>query len=277
MTTSITIGVAIDIDEGAASVLQHAVAWGRHLRGALLLVTVSDDPAHEIALGELEEQIPAELRAGLKRLPIARGDQAGGAEGTRLSRALGQLDVDLLLVGTHGRRGLNRLLSGSDSEPIVRFSRLPVLVCPLHASPAEAPLVVACPVDPDELDWTAVQWVEKHLRASLQVIAAYPHETAAQHLAGRDLDSDVRHQLESGLDQIGRPDNVTLHGLPGVAGNPATILARAAEQLAVDLVALVSHQRSGLARLWHGSVAERVVRESSRAVLVVPMADDVLL
>ncbi|MEM6929641.1 MAG: universal stress protein [Myxococcota bacterium] len=271
-----TLGVAIDTADHPAVVLTHAVAWARHLEGTLLVVTVSDDPADDVALGELADQLPSELRGGVRRLPVPRGaDDAGGPDGgTKLSRALGHLDVDLLLVGTHGRQGLSRLLSGSEAEPVVRFSSLPVLVCPLHAAPATAPLVVACPVDPEELDWSAVEWVERHLQGSLHVIAAYPHETAAQHIAGRDLDSDVRHRLERGLDTLGRPSNVTLHGLPGVEGSPAQVLSDTAERLNVDLVALPSHQRHGLARMIYGSVAERIVRQASRAVLVVPMADD---
>jgi nucleotide-binding universal stress UspA family protein len=37
-------------------------------------------------------------------------------------------DVDLVVVGTHGRRGLNRLLLGSVAERVLRTADLPVLV-----------------------------------------------------------------------------------------------------------------------------------------------------
>lgn len=44
--------------------------------------------------------------------------------------------ADLLVVGTHGRRGLSRLLMGSTAEHIIRHAGTPVLVVPMP--PAEA-------------------------------------------------------------------------------------------------------------------------------------------
>jgi nucleotide-binding universal stress UspA family protein len=38
--------------------------------------------------------------------------------------------ADLIVIGTHGRRGLRRLMMGSDAEQIVRGSRVPVLLVP---------------------------------------------------------------------------------------------------------------------------------------------------
>jgi nucleotide-binding universal stress UspA family protein len=37
-------------------------------------------------------------------------------------------DADLIVIGTHGRRGVGRLLLGSDAEQIVRLSPVPVLL-----------------------------------------------------------------------------------------------------------------------------------------------------
>lgn len=265
-----TIGVAIDVEEAPSVVLRHAVAWGRHLDALLHVVTVSDDPGDDVGLAELTNQLPQELRGKVTRLPVPKDSD----EGTPISQALAGLDVDVLLVGTHARKGIDRLLFGSVSMPIVRFSPHPVLVCPLHAEPAGGPLVVACPVDPDELQWSAVRWVVSHIPASIQVLAAYPHETATQQMAGVNVDEEVRQALEEGLADLDAASRITLHGLPGLTGSPAALLAEAAKRLDVDLVAVASHQRHGAARIWHGSVAEHLVRESDCAVLVVPIPDE---
>lgn len=52
--------------------------------------------------------------------------------------------ADLIVIGTHGRRGLGRLLLGSDAEQVLRLSPVPVLLVrtPTHAV-AEAPLAAA--------------------------------------------------------------------------------------------------------------------------------------
>jgi nucleotide-binding universal stress UspA family protein len=38
--------------------------------------------------------------------------------------------ADLIVMGTHGRRGVKRVLLGSDAELVVRYSRVPVLLVP---------------------------------------------------------------------------------------------------------------------------------------------------
>jgi nucleotide-binding universal stress UspA family protein len=48
--------------------------------------------------------------------------------------------ADLIVIGTHGRRGVGRLVLGSDAEQVVRLSPVPVLLVrakePRHASAA---------------------------------------------------------------------------------------------------------------------------------------------
>ena len=48
--------------------------------------------------------------------------------------------ADLIVIGTHGRRGVGRLLVGSDAEQIVRLATVPVLLvrAPHEAVPAAA-------------------------------------------------------------------------------------------------------------------------------------------
>ena len=36
--------------------------------------------------------------------------------------------IDLIVLGTHGRRGLNRMVMGSDAELVVRYAPAPVLL-----------------------------------------------------------------------------------------------------------------------------------------------------
>lgn len=44
--------------------------------------------------------------------------------------------ADLIVIGSHGRRGISRLLLGSDAEQVVRMARVPVLL--VHGSDAAA-------------------------------------------------------------------------------------------------------------------------------------------
>jgi nucleotide-binding universal stress UspA family protein len=61
-----------------------------------------------------------------------------------------RLDCDLVVMGTHGRSGVSRLLMGSAAEQVLRRSPCPVLtvngVVPLKAPKDEAPTGAAAPV-----------------------------------------------------------------------------------------------------------------------------------
>jgi nucleotide-binding universal stress UspA family protein len=39
-------------------------------------------------------------------------------------------EADLIVMGTHGRRGVQRLVLGSDAEQVVRQAEIPVLLVP---------------------------------------------------------------------------------------------------------------------------------------------------
>ncbi len=52
-------------------------------------------------------------------------------------------------------------------------------------------------------------------------------------------------------------------------GNPAEEIIATAEEVEADLIVMATHGRAGVTRLLLGSVAERVIRGSSRPVLAV--------
>ena len=62
---------------------------------------------------------------------------------TNLAR---ELEADLIVVGTHGRRGLARWLLGSVAEGILRHASCPVFVIPPLTEPSPLPIIEeACP------------------------------------------------------------------------------------------------------------------------------------
>lgn len=79
---------------------------------------------------------------------VARAEEAGVAavEGTvergtphrTILQYIDDHDIDLVVMGTHGRTGLNRLLLGSVTEKLVRLSPVPVLTIRPEDEPEEA-------------------------------------------------------------------------------------------------------------------------------------------
>ncbi|HEY3668948.1 MAG TPA: universal stress protein [Polyangiaceae bacterium] len=62
-----------------------------------------------------------------------------------IAQLASDLEADLIVVGTHNRRGLERLLLGSVAEATVRYARCPVLVIPFPAPHEELKLEPPCP------------------------------------------------------------------------------------------------------------------------------------
>jgi nucleotide-binding universal stress UspA family protein len=60
-------------------------------------------------------------------------DMRGGRVADAIVQAAKELGCQLIVIGTHGRRGLRRALLGSDAESVLRESPMPVLLVPAPA------------------------------------------------------------------------------------------------------------------------------------------------
>jgi nucleotide-binding universal stress UspA family protein len=73
------------------------------------------------------EQLKSTLEYVRKRLPRAEAILAKGPPAHEILAATDRTKADLIVMGTHGRRGLSHVLLGSVAEKIVRLSPVPVL------------------------------------------------------------------------------------------------------------------------------------------------------
>jgi nucleotide-binding universal stress UspA family protein len=89
-------------------------------------------------LKEAGEKILADAKARVERDGIAVESRVFDSFGGRLcDRVVEQVQAwsaDLLVLGTHGRRGPRRVLLGSDAEQILRIATVPVLLVRLPAA-----------------------------------------------------------------------------------------------------------------------------------------------
>lgn len=138
--------VPLDGSACAAAALDEAIGLAAGNGGRLHLVHVVDELRHlsgfESARAYLDEALPRMRSQGERLLAAGRQKAAARgveAEGTVLvsgaprvcEQVAGQARLahcDLIVVGTHGRRGMDRFLMGSDAEQIVRHAPVPVLL-----------------------------------------------------------------------------------------------------------------------------------------------------
>ncbi|MFN0020203.1 MAG: universal stress protein [Pirellulaceae bacterium] len=136
--------VPIDFSPGSEAALEMATSIARDSGGTLILAHVEVIPLSAGGgeyLYALPEPPTEELLARLNavvlpdaNIPVERRLLAGDPADAIIRLAQTE-DVDMIVMGTHGRRGLTRLLMGSVAEVVVRAAPCPVLTVkqPAHA------------------------------------------------------------------------------------------------------------------------------------------------
>ena len=70
----------------------------------------------------------AEAKRGGVRAKGVLAENLAGRVADVIVRQARKLRADVIVIGTHGRRGLSRMVMGSDAELVVRYSSVPVLL-----------------------------------------------------------------------------------------------------------------------------------------------------
>ena len=141
MLTPSRILVPVDFSPSSDQALDYAVALAAKLDATVHVLNVIAVPVFGVPeLGvamtsSVIDQLVRDNQVAVDRLVAARKDQAKLAEGLLrtgdprdvIVQTAEELKADLIVMGTHGRRGLSRALLGSVAESVVRHSPVPVL------------------------------------------------------------------------------------------------------------------------------------------------------
>lgn len=134
-----TILLASDLSSASANAEDLAFELAARLDGALLLVSVIDPHGLWLPTGGYRQRIDQarEARQAAAQGLVDRGRRDGvpvrmliweGDPAESIVEAAVAEEVDLIVVGSHQRRGVDRLVMGSVSEQVVRTSPVPVVV-----------------------------------------------------------------------------------------------------------------------------------------------------
>jgi nucleotide-binding universal stress UspA family protein len=181
---------------------------------------------------------------------------------------------DLIVMGTHGRTGLTRLLLGSVAEKVVRHAPCSVLVTRPdgEARPFRHLLV---PVDFSEYSQRALEEAgdlasRTGARVTLMHVIELPPifrgSPPGDLVAG--LDARATTQLGEWAGLVEAKTRTTASRIVRTGSAAGQILAVLGDDPTFDLVVTGSHGRTGFQRLMLGSVAEKLVRFAARSVLV---------
>lgn len=124
--------IATDGSEGTARATRHAVGIADRFDATVHALSVIErieksDQLRSDADAEAERAVEAVVEEGAKsRVEVVTEIREGMPENEILNY-VDEHDIDLVVVGTHGRTGLDRMIVGSVAEDVLRESPVPVV------------------------------------------------------------------------------------------------------------------------------------------------------
>jgi nucleotide-binding universal stress UspA family protein len=117
--------VPVDFSDASKRAVNYGLSFGLGFESKLILAHIApyDTAAYEKAKADLMKLIPADCRDRLHfEIIVKSGDVRPELLGIVEDR-----EIDLVVMGTHGRTGIRHFMAGSVTERVVRSSRVPVL------------------------------------------------------------------------------------------------------------------------------------------------------
>jgi nucleotide-binding universal stress UspA family protein len=269
--------IPTDFSPHAYAALSHAVLFAESFGAEVHLLNIQvpygpTSPLVEEYPGEAEaKRVLDSLNTG--SAPAVRAIRRGFAAGPVILDYASSHDIDLIVMGSHGYRGVPRLLLGSVAEEVLRASTCPVLVIreAEMSSPSYDHILV--PVDfstETDAQLEVATDLANRFGGSLDIIHVLDPPTVPElYVPVGPIATDMKtiaHTAYESLEEIAEPlrvrHEVTTEVLVGRAGKMIAKRARRA-----DIIVMPTHGHSGVDRVLLGSVTEGVLRRVDCAVL----------
>lgn len=282
------IMLATDLSERSDRALRRATLLAQQFGASLSIVHVVDDDqpqrivdsernAASVLLRELQLTVKNVDGVACESRVVLSDPFAG------IARAAEEEMPDLLVIGPHRRQALRDVFVGTTAERTIRSVTCPALM--VNAPPVAPYGHVMITTDLSEGSERVVKTglalgIARGARASLLHVFDAPAVHLAMSYTMRTkerqtyLDDQGKAAARSLADFVTRLELRSIRQkVRQLQHSPADEILMAAREETADLVIIGTHSRSGVAKLFLGSVAENVLRSAECDVLVVPPTD----
>ena len=263
-----TILVPTDFSECAEHALKYACVLARKTKAKIILlnVIVSDNFETAPFMMALLKETKKKMNK-LKELPIWNKVEMKdfievGDVSEKVNAAAKKHKADIIVMGTHGAKGLNDVLIGSNAERVVRDAEVPVLSIQDGKENVQIKNIVFATDFSEEtkLVFPFIKLFAEVFEAQCHILKIISDPNfKARNLAKKEGENFLK---ENGFGKY----PITI--LPDFKSK-ASGISRFAEVNKTDVIALGTHGRHGLAHFLKGSIAEDVVNYSLLPVLTV--------
>jgi nucleotide-binding universal stress UspA family protein len=236
------------------------------------LATAAHEAEEENAQAEMQK-VESQL-AGLEYESVV---ERGTSVWPGVEQAIEEGNIDLVVVGTHGRTGMDKLLLGSVAEEIFRRSRVPVLTIGphsrsnVHSGARFRRVLFATDLTPESLAGApyALSLAQENQARLLSLLVIRKPERATTD-ENRFVELSVAEAMHRLYEIV--PSDAKLEFPPEVAvdfGEPAERIVETAKQRAADLIVLGVRKTSqiGVAIHLERATAHKVVAHAPCPVL----------
>ena len=188
------------------------------------------------------------------------------------------LQADLVVMGTHGRSGFQRLFLGSVAEKVLRKAQPPVMTVGIGADGGSGLFTrIVCGIDFSECSYAALDYalaIAEGADAQVTVVNVIEwmpvgYEGPLTDIAGYRLSAEAAASERLRKVIANAPAKGIAISQIVISGKPHHVLPRVAREQHADLIVLGIHGRHPIDRLFFGSTAEPVVRQAECPVLMV--------
>jgi nucleotide-binding universal stress UspA family protein len=243
--------------------------------------TAMEFPAYSLDVTEpLEESCRRELNKLEARVREAGVDVQTelrlGDVYDEIKRTIQVEKPDLLVMGTHGRRGVERWFMGSTTERLLRHSPVPLVTISATGEKSFGPpkfrhILVTTDFSEGTTDALSYAFSVAQENES-QVTLLHVLNDVSVELSGSKYRESLVNGVRNQLDEMVPPEARNWCDIvPRVeSGVPYRIILRTIEDEQIDLVVMNIHGKGMLDRALLGSTAERVVRAARCPVMMIP-------
>jgi nucleotide-binding universal stress UspA family protein len=271
---ALTVAARIARETGAELVLAHA--WYLPARAF-----AGDCPIPDHMIQQLLDEAARPLDDATKRVgdlgvPRVTSRLLRGVPWDQITQAArADSAIDAIVMGTHGRSGVARVLLGSVTEQVIRHA--PCSVLAIREQGTTLPFSnILCPIDFSDDSRHAIERAAELAgpgTTSIKLLHVIEPAVTLRDLSlGENqlaaLDHKATQELAGWASKLAKMVSVPVTTAIDIGRPGARILAALDADPSIDLVIMGTHGRTGIKRVLLGSVAEKVLRHATCPVLI---------
>lgn len=228
-------------------------------------------------------QLAAKISAKLPALKVSHKVKFGDTKFVIVNTAVAD-EVDLIVMGSQGRTGVERLILGSVSCSVVEYAPCPVMIIKGDTKTWGDFERLFVAFDGSAYSHDAIDWLCDHKwgpNTKVHIVMTLPEfdnadaqnvsrvETGVLKAQWTIITSKAQKMLEEAAAAVGQVvgrENVTVESLPG---DPRQVLLKSATKFGAQLIFMGSRGRTGLTKFLLGSVSLHLANHSAVPIVIV--------